>query len=45
MKCINCGKFPFNNKIKDLQQKVCENFIKKILDIKITRKDGIKNVF
>lgn len=39
MKCINCGKFPFNNKIKDLQQKVCENFIK------ITRKDGIKNVF
>lgn len=29
MKCINCGKFPFCNKIQDSQQEACEEFIKR----------------
>lgn len=29
MKCINCGKFPFCNRIENSQQAACENFIKR----------------
>jgi len=29
MKCINCGRFSFCNKIKDSQQEACEKFIKR----------------
>ncbi|HJJ11258.1 MAG TPA: hypothetical protein OIM49_05905 [Clostridiaceae bacterium] len=29
MKCINCGKYPFCNKIEKPQQEACENFIKR----------------
>ena len=29
MKCINCGKLPFCNKIQDSQQEACEQFIKR----------------
>ena len=39
MKCIKCGKYPFCNKIKDSQQEACEEFIKKSLEIKITREE------
>lgn len=43
MKCINCGKYPFCNKIKKPQQKACENFIKRPLGIEVTRKDENKS--
>ena len=43
MKCINCGKYPFCNKIEDSQQKACESFIKRSLAIEVTRKDELKN--
>ncbi len=39
MKCINCGKFPFCNKIQDSQQEACEEFIKRLLEIEIKRKE------
>ena len=29
MKCINCGRFPFCNKIENSQQEACENFVKR----------------
>ena len=43
MKCIKCGKYLFCNKIKDSQQEACEEFIKKSLEIKITREEETKN--
>lgn len=33
MKCINCGKYPFCNKIENAQQESCEKFIKRKLII------------
>lgn len=33
MKCINCGKYPFCNKIENSQQEACESFIKRKLII------------
>ncbi len=29
MKCINCGKYPFCNKIENSQQEACKCFIKR----------------
>ena len=43
MKCINCGKYPFCNKIANSQQEACEIFIKRPLGIKITREEEEKN--
>ena len=43
MKCIKCGKYHFCNKIKDSQQEACEEFIKRSLEIKITREEEAKN--
>lgn len=43
MKCIDCGKYPFCNKIENSQQKACEGFIKRPLEIEATRKDEIKS--
>lgn len=43
MKCINCGKYPFCNKIENSQQKACEGFIKRTLEIKVMRKDEFEN--
>lgn len=43
MKCINCGKYPFCNKIENSQQEACENFIKRPLGIEVTRKDENKS--
>lgn len=43
MKCINCGKYPFCNKIENSQQEACKNFIKRPLGIKVTRRDDLKN--
>ena len=43
MKCINCGKYPFCNKIENSQQEACENFIKRPLGIEATRKDEFNN--
>lgn len=43
MKCIKCGKNPFCNKIKNSQQEVCRDFIKRTLETKITREEGDKN--
>lgn len=43
MKCINCGKYPFCNKIENSQQKACENFIKRPLEIEVTRRDELKD--
>lgn len=31
MKCIECGKYPFCNKIENSQQDICKNFIKRII--------------
>ena len=39
MKCIDCGKYPFCNRIDNSQQEQCENFIKRKLIIDIERKD------
>lgn len=43
MKCINCGKYPFCNKIENSQQEACEKFIKRPLEIEVTRKDEFNN--
>jgi len=43
MKCINCGKYPFCNKIENSQQTACENFIKRPLGIEVTRREVLKN--
>ena len=43
MKCINCGKYPFCNKIENSQQEACESFIKRYFSIKKTRKDDFNN--
>lgn len=43
MKCINCGKYPFCNKIENSQQNACESFIKRPLGIMVIRKDEIKS--
>lgn len=43
MKCINCGKYPFCNKIENSQQKACEGFIKRPLGIEGKRKDENKS--
>lgn len=43
MKCINCRKYPFCNKIENSQQKACENFIKRPLDTMVTRKEDLEN--
>lgn len=44
MKCINCGKYPFCNKIKNSQQEACKDeFIKRQLGIAVTRKEEKKN--
>lgn len=43
MKCINCGKYPFCNKIENSQQEACESFIKRNFNIKKTRKDDFNN--
>lgn len=43
MKCINCGKYPFCNKIENSQQEACGKFIKRPLGIKVTRKDEFNN--
>lgn len=43
MKCINCGKYPFCNKIENSQQEACEKFIKRTLGIMVTRKEEGKN--
>ena len=31
MKCIQCGRYPFCNKIQNSQQEACEEFIKRKL--------------
>lgn len=33
MKCIQCGRYPFCNKIQNSQQEACEEFIKRKLMI------------
>lgn len=33
MKCINCGKYPFCNKIENSQHEACESFIRRKLII------------
>ena len=33
MKCIQCGRYPFCNKIQNSQQEACEKFIKRKLMI------------
>lgn len=43
MKCINCGKYPFCNKIENSQQNACEDFIKRPLGITVTRKEDLEN--
>jgi len=43
MKCINCGKFPFCNKIQDSQQEACENSIKRPLEIEVKRNEENEN--
>lgn len=43
MKCINCGKYPFCNKIENSQQEACKEFIKRPLGIEVTRKDEFNN--
>lgn len=43
MKCINCGKYPFCNKIEDSQQKACGSFVKRPLEIEAIRKEKITN--
>ncbi len=43
MKCINCGKYPFCNKIENSQQEACEKFIKRPLGTEVTRRDELKD--
>ena len=43
MKCINCGKYPFCNKIKDSQQEACEEVIKRPLEIEVKRDEKNEN--
>lgn len=43
MKCIKCGKYPFCNKIENSQKEACEGFIKRPLEITVTRKEVLKD--
>lgn len=43
MKCVECDKHPFCNKIENAQQDICQNFIKKPLKTTITRKENLKD--
>ena len=40
MKCIQCGKYPFCNKIENSQQDACKEFIKR----KIIIKDKVERI-
>ncbi len=39
MKCINCGKYPFCNKIENSQQKACEKFIKREFSVEVKKRN------
>ena len=43
MKCINCGKYPFCNKIENSQQEACNKFIKRKIII-TTKSSFIQSV-
>lgn len=43
MKCINCGKYPFCNKIKDSQQEACEEAIKRSVEVEVKRDEKNEN--
>lgn len=43
MKCINCGKYPFCNKIENAQQEACEKFIKRPIEIEVKRDEKNEN--
>lgn len=39
MKCINCRKYPFCNKIENSQQEACKEFIKRELSIEVEKRN------
>ncbi|MDY2734637.1 hypothetical protein [Intestinibacter sp.] len=39
MKCINCGKYPFCNKIENSQQETCKEFMKRKLSIEVEKRN------